>query len=300
MCILHPRPAGDIQRPGSNRTPTPDPRFPMRSTVAVFPFDLFGGGGTGAGAQLLGDVVREILDDTEEETRPCRADCLRDKVDVRDFAFETPEQVRDWRKTGRAAARKAIKAGDFLLWLGGNHLSVLPVLEELGRDTLVVQFDAHLDAYAFHDTTKALSHGNFLKHFESPRPRLVNVGHRDLFLMPAEIGETFEGVYSAEDVATNVGEVATELRARAEGAKRVWIDLDADALDPAAMPAVQQPLPFGLAAPPFLKLLNAAWAGKVVGMSVSEFDPGRDVRDTGLNLLGWLVEYVLLKVHSPG
>src|SRR4051812_15019645 len=195
----------------------------MHTTVTVFPFDLFGGAGTGAGAQLLGDAVREILDDTEAETRPCRADCLRGKVDVREFAFETPEQVRDWRKAGRQAAKRAIKSGHFLLWLGGNHLSVLPVLEELGRDALVVQFDAHLDVYSFHDNIKELSHGNFLRHFDGPRPRLVNVGHRDLFLTPGEIGETFEGVYSALDVAADADRVAGELRAKVAGAKRVWI-----------------------------------------------------------------------------
>ena len=49
----------------------------------------------------------------------------------------------------------------------------------------------------------------------------------------------------------------------------------------------------------FLKLLDAVWSGKVVGLSVSEFDPGRDVRDTGLELLGWLIEFVLLRVHAP-
>jgi arginase family enzyme len=271
----------------------------MRTTALVFPFDLFGGAGTGAGAQLLGDAVREILDDTEEETRPCRADSLRGNVEVREVAFETVEQVRDWRAAGRRAARKALKSGDFLLWFGGNHLSVLPVLEELGRDTLVVQFDAHLDVYSFHDTTKELSHGNFLNHFETPRPRLVNVGHRDLFLVADEIAGTFEAVYSAAEVAAHADRAASELRAKAAAAKRVWIDLDADALDPAAMPAVQQALPFGLAAPTFLKLLDAAWAGKVVGLSVSEFDPGRDVRDAGLQLLGWLVEFVLLRVHEP-
>src|SRR5437773_1935749 len=159
----------------------------MRSTVTVFPFDLFGGAGTGAGARLLGDAVREILDDTEEESRPCRADCLRGKVEIREFAFETMKQVTAWRKTGRQAARRALKSGNSLVWLGGNHLSVLPVLEELGRDALVVQFDAHLDVYAFHDTIRELSHGNYLRHFEAPRPRLVNVGHRDLFLTPGEI-----------------------------------------------------------------------------------------------------------------
>ncbi len=270
----------------------------MRTNVTVFPFDLFGGAGTGAGAQLLGDAVNEILDDTDAETRPCRADCLRGNVEVREFAFETMEQIRSWRKTGRAAAKKTLKAGDFLLWLGGNHLSVLPVLEELGRDTCVVQFDAHLDVYAFHDTTAELSHGNFLRHFETPRPRLINVGHRDLFLTPDEIAETFEATYSAMDVATDTDRLVAELRAKVAGAKRVWIDLDADAFDPAVLPAVRQPLPFGLAAPTFLKLFDAVWSEKVVGMSVSEFDPVCDVRETGLNLLGWLIEFVLLRVHT--
>ena len=85
---------------------------------------------------------------------------------------------------------------------------------------------------------------------------------------------------------------------RAAGAKRIWIDLDCDAFDPAVLPAVQQPLPFGLAPAAFLKLFDAVWSDKVAGMSVSEFDPGRDVRDTGLNCLGWLLEWVLLKVHG--
>jgi arginase family enzyme len=170
------------------------------------------------------------------------------------------------------------------------------VLEELGGETLVIQFDAHLDIYTFHDTTTELSHGNFLKHFETPRPRLVNVGHRDLFVTPREAAETFESVYSAEEIALDVNRVALELQAKVAGAKRVWIDLDCDALDPAALPAVQRPLPFGLPPGTTLKLLNAVWSKKLAGFSISEFDPGRDVRDTSLNLLGWLVEYVLLRV----
>src|SRR5262249_24993822 len=156
--ILRSAAFGAIQRAGS--PPISVHQQPMKTAVTVFPFDLFGGAGTGAGAQLLGDAVREILDDTDAETRPCRADCLRGTAEVRELASEAPEQVRDWRKAGRQFAKRALKTGHFLLWLGGNHLSVLPVLEELGRDAIVVQFDAHLDVYNFHDTTKELSHGN--------------------------------------------------------------------------------------------------------------------------------------------
>ncbi|HEX4607723.1 MAG TPA: arginase family protein [Urbifossiella sp.] len=274
----------------------------MKSVAVVFPFDLFGSAGAGAGAQLLGDAVREILDDTARETRPCRAAALSGAVKVREAAFETVEAVAGWRKRGRLLARPVLAAGDFLLWLGGNHLSVLPVLEELGSadaaGTLVVQFDAHLDVYRFHDTTAELSHGNFLKHAAGPLPALVNVGHRDLFLTVPEVAETFAAAHSAADVATKPDRVLADLRKRAAAAKRVWIDLDCDALDPAFLPAVGQPLPFGLTPPAVLAVLDAVWSGKVAGVSVSEFDPGRDVRDTGLSFLGWLVEYVLLRRHG--
>jgi arginase family enzyme len=270
--------------------------------VVVFPFDLFGSAGTGAGAKLLGDAVHEILDDTDRETRPCRADALRGNVRVTELAFDALADVTAWRKRGRQAARQALKGREFVLWLGGNHLAALPLLEELGADTLVIQLDAHLDVYAFHDNTTDLSHGNFLNHFDGPRPRLVNVGHRDLFLTPAEIGTTFEAVHPAWDLAADAPRVIAELKAKAGAAKRVWLDLDCDAFDPAAVPAVAEPLPFGLLPPTVLAVVEAAWAGNVVGMSVSEFDPGRDVRDASLNLLGWLVEYVLLKAagRTPG
>ncbi len=270
----------------------------MKSVAVVFPFDLFGSAGTGAGAQLLGDAVREILDDTTRESRPCRAAVLKGNVKVRETAFETVAHVSGWRKRGRQLARAALDAGDFLLWLGGNHLSVLPVLEELGGDALVVQLDAHLDVYRFHDTTAELSHGNFLKHAAGPLPILVNVGHRDLFLTADEVAETFAAVHSAVDMATKPDRVLADLRKRAGAAKRVWIDLDCDAIDPAFLPAVGQALPFGLTPPTVLAVLDAVWSEKLVGVSISEFDPGRDVRDTGLQLLGWLVEYLLLRRHG--
>lgn len=268
--------------------------------VVVFPFDLFGGPGTSEGARVLGDAVHEILDDTDRETRPCRADALRGTVRVTEFEFADPRAVADWRKDGRRAARAALRPREFLLWLGGNHLSALPVLEELGRDALVIQFDAHLDVYSFHDTGPDLSHGNFLKHFAGPRPRLVNVGHRDLFLTPGEVADTFERAFPAWEVAGDLPRVARELRELAGGAKRVWLDIDADAFDPAAVPAVHAPLPFGLSPPAFLALFEAVWGPNVLGVSLTEFDPGRDARDASLNLLGWLTEFVLLRAAERG
>jgi len=270
----------------------------MKKSVVIFPFDQFGSAGTGAGAQLLGDAVYEILDDAAAETQPTRAEALRDCLEMDEVAFDTVDDLRDWRETGRELAREQLDDSDFVLWLAGNHLAVLPVLEELGPDALVIQFDAHLDIHAFHDTTPELSHGNFLLHATVPLPKLVNVGHRDLLLMAEEIDAVFADAIPAEDVACETARVIKHLQMHAKAAKRIWIDLDCDAVDPTFLPAVQNPQPFGLAPTTLLQLLNAIGFEKVVGVSISEFDPGRDRADASLNLLGWFIEWLLSKANG--
>lgn len=267
----------------------------MKCTTVVFPFDQFGSAGTGAGAQLLGDAIREIIEDTNDETAATRADAYRGKLVVRETPFEAMAQVAAWRATGRKLAKQHLATGDFLLWLAGNHLGVLPVLEELGPETLVIQFDAHLDVHHFHDTTKELSHGNFLRHMDGPLPRIVNVGHRDLLLTKNEIDRWFEAVIPAEELVGGMETAARTLRKLARSAPRVWIDVDCDALDPSVLPAVQHPQPFGLSAAAFLTLAQAVCGKNLAGVSISEFDPGRDVRDTSLNLLGWFLEWLIVR-----
>jgi len=274
----------------------------MRTTAVVFPFDLFGNAGTGAGAQLLGDALREILADNALETRPTRCDAYRDLVTVNEVSFETPKAIADWRKLGRQAIKTILKANEFGLWFAGNHLGVLPVYEELGStaadSTLVIQFDAHLDVYQLHDVSEHPANGNFLLHAKGPIPMVVNIGHRDLFLPKTEIRETFGVVFDSEEVMRSLSGVISNVRKLTHSAKRVWIDIDVDVFDPAFAPAVHQQLPFGLTPTQFMPLLNAAWEGNVIGLSISEYDPGRDVRDTTLNLLGWLTEWILLKCQE--
>jgi arginase family enzyme len=270
---------------------------PVDTTAVVFPFDNFGHAGTGAGALLLADVLREALDDTASEVRLTRPHTYVERVQIEEHPFETMEQVTTWRETGRDIARRLL-GQDFVLWLAGNHLGVLPVYDELGPDDLVVQFDAHLDCYDLHDVTEELSHGNFLLHVAGKPPKVVNVGHRDLFLLPAEVKKSYAEAIPAEAVHADLGGAASAIRKRAAKAKRVWIDLDVDVFDGAFAPAVHHSQPFGLTPQQFLPLLDAVWSDRVIGFSVSEFDPGRDVRDATLNLLGWLVERVLLKQYE--
>ncbi len=262
----------------------------MHTSAVVFPFDQFGSAGTGAGAQLMGDALREIVEDTQAETEPNRGACFAGRVAIDEFTFDTPADLRDWKKTAAAVVREKVAAGDSLLWLAGNHLSVLPIYEALGKDALVIQFDAHLDIFNLSDSVTELSHGNFLMHAEGPLPKVVNIGSRDLFLPPAHVKKYFDRVWPAEEFDGALAGLAPMVKK----AKKIWLDIDCDVFDPTFFPAVQHPLPFGLSPAQVLQVIRAVWSTKVAGVSVSEFDPGRDREEKSLGTLVWLMERLLL------
>jgi arginase family enzyme len=273
-----------------------------KTSAFFFPFDLFGSGGTASGAQLLADAFQEMLADNRREKIPTRARAYAGKVRFREFSFETLADYQGWRRRARQAIHQVFEQEDFLLWVAGNHLGALPVYEELGRlkePTLVVQFDAHLDIYNLTDCTSKLSHGNFLLLAETGLPQIINIGHRELLLRPEYIAKHYQRAFAAAELAIDPRPALDTVRDACAGKARVVFDLDCDVFDAAFFPAQAHPVPFGLEPQMVLRFLDAAWSRNVIGLAVSEFDPGRDQADRGLATLIWLIEYVLLKRHEP-
>jgi arginase family enzyme len=239
-----------------------------------------------------------MLADNRRERKPTRALAYQRRLHVDELEFETLADYQGWRERGRAAVREVLAKDDWLLWLAGNHLGVLPVYEELaraGEGTLVVQLDAHLDIYNLTDCTSELSHGNFLLHCAEKLPAIVGVGHRELLLKTEYVERYYQRTFSAAALAMNPEEAIAYLQKASSSARRVFLDMDCDVFDPAYFPALSHPLPFGLSPPLVLRLLDAAWSGRVQGVALSEFDPARDESDRSLATLVWLLEYLLLK-----
>ncbi len=270
----------------------------MTTRAIFFPFDLFGSGGAKAGAEVLADAFQEMLADNKRERVATRARAYAGKVRFEEQALETLADYQDWRGQARKRIRQVFRQDEFLLWVTGNHLGALPVYDELPRDMLVVQLDAHLDIYNLSDCTSELSHGNFLLHADKPLPRIVNVGHRELLLRPDYIQKHYHAHYSAAEIALDSAGVLGKLREMCVTTERVFVDLDCDVLDPAYFPAVAQPRPFGLDPLFLLRVLDAVGAERLAGCAISEFEPSRDRRDACLETLMWLIEHVLLMKYE--
>lgn len=277
-------------------------RSRSKSTAVFFPFDLFGSGGTAKGAELLADACREMLADNRRERKPTRSRSYTDNLRIQELALANLSACQQWRTRARRAVRGVFGRNEFLLWVTGNHLGVLPVYEEIGGSesgAVVIQLDAHLDIYHLSDCTRELSHGNFLLHAAAPLPPIINVGSRELLLTPDYTSRYYQQVFTAAELAVDANSVIGKIRESCRAASSVFLDIDCDVFDPAAFPAVAQPMPFGLDASLFLRIVDAAWSDKVIGVALSEFDPGRDQNDRCLATLVWLVEYLMLKRYEP-
>jgi arginase family enzyme len=273
----------------------------MKTQAIFFAFDLFGSAGTAAGVHLLADELREVLADNRRETIMTRARAYTRQVRVHEVDFPDLETLNSWRDRGRQLVQAILRQGDFLLWVSGNHLGVLPVYDELAaRDekVLIVQLDAHLDIHHFRDCSTELSHGNFLLHVEGGCPPVVNVGHRDLLLPTDHIARYYRATFPASRLSCSPGEVWEALRHIIDKTDRVYLDIDCDVFDPGSFPAVGQPVPFGLSPESTLGVIEAVWSDKVRGVFLSEFDPARDREDCSLAQLVWLIEYLLLRRYE--
>jgi agmatinase len=273
----------------------------VKTTAVFFPFDLFGSPGASDGTRLLADAFAEMLADNRQEKQPTRAGAYQNRIRSHELKFETLADYQGWRQRGREAVRRVLARGDCLFWIAGNHLGALPLYDELagsGADTLVVQFDAHLDVYNLSDCTSELSHGNFLLHCDGPLPRIINLGHRELLLRPEHVARSYEWACPAADLAVDAETPLQRVREACGKARRIFLDIDCDVLDPAFFPAVSHPLPFGMSPALLLRCLDAAWNDRVAGVTLTEFDPAHDRNDQSLSTLIWLIEYMLLKRYE--
>jgi agmatinase len=274
---------------------------PKKTAALFFPFDCFGSAGTARGAELLADAVREMLADNRDEQMPARGHSYTPHIQVTEFPLATETDLAKWRSQGASIIRKSLAGPKRLIWSTGNHLGVLPLYDELvstAKETLVIQFDAHLDIYNLTDCESHPSHGNYLMHCAGPLPRIINLGSRDLMLPADHVRNYYDQVFTACRIARDPDGAVAAVVESAKSAKRLVLDLDCDVFDPAFFPATLNPLPFGLAPAFLLRILEEIGPERFEIVAISEFAPSRDRDDQSLGTLLWLIEWLFLRWYE--
>jgi len=178
--------------------------------------------------------------------------------------------------------REILEAGKTPVAIGGEHTITLGIVKGLGgraSKTAVVSFDAHLD---LRDEFMGLkvSHTTFMRRMdEDVKPaKIVEVGTRAVckeeLAYARKAGIEF---FTAQQIRSDGGEqIVKRLKKKLAEYKIVYLSIDMDVLDPAFVPAVQNPEPEGLEPHTLLDILCGLCDNRVMGFDVVEVAPNYD------------------------
>jgi len=182
---------------------------------------------------------------------------------------------------GRLAlvTQELVDAEKVPVFIGGEHTITLGVLRSLGKNVAVVSFDAHLDLRDDY-LGLSLSHTTFMRRIkEDVKPaKILEIGTRAVCKEELDYAKEAEVDYlTAHQIRKDGAQKTIEaISCILEGYEKVYITIDMDVLDPAYVPAVQNPEPEGLDISTLLDILEHICDRRVVGLDLVEVAPHYD------------------------
>lgn len=186
----------------------------------------------------------------------------------------------------RLVVEDILAAGRMPVALAGEHTVTLGIAKGLGdraAKTAIVSFDAHLDLRAeFMGLT--LSHTTFM-HLISKQvkpAKIIEVGTRSACKEELAYAKKAKVDFftSQQIIKQGSEQVIAELKEKLEPCENVYLTVDMDVLDPAFVPAVQNPEPEGITPTALLDIACALCDKRVIGFDVLEIAP---IYDQGIS-----------------
>lgn len=213
---------------------------------------------------------------------------FRTNIDVEDLLLHDLGDLHistDTKKTLEMlelVVKGIFEAGKVPVTLGGEHTITLGVLKSLARKaskTAVVSFDAHLDLRNEFQGLK-LSHTTFMRRIsEEVKPaKIFEVGTRAVckeeLAYAKKAGVEFFTTQQVRQEGTK--QIAKKLKEKLAKYENIYLSVDMDVLDPAYVPAAQNPEADGLETHFLLDILEGIIDKRVVGFDVLEVAPNYD------------------------
>lgn len=187
---------------------------------------------------------------------------------------ESPEEMVE---IVRGIAKKAVKAGKFPVFMGGEHTTTIPVVEAFD-DIGVISIDAHLDYRESYLGLK-YSHACVTRRISEHlgRENVLVFGVRSISAEEkSEKMPEFIDAFTIHDVGV---ESAFKRALNIIRKEKVFLTLDIDGIDPAFAPGTGTPEPFGLT-PMEVKKCISMLGERLVGFDVTEVSPPYDEGNT--------------------
>lgn len=176
------------------------------------------------------------------------------------------------------ATNELLRDGKTPIFLGGEHLITLPIIEGIvsfyQNDLIVLHFDAHTDLRDEY-MNESNSHATVMKHIS----KLVNPKNIYQFGIRSGLKEEFQ--WAKEHTNLFFGEIVKPLESvlnKMKG-KPIYITIDIDVLDPAFAPGTGTPEAGGITSKELLKAVHILEDFNVIGMDLVEVLPMCDVGD---------------------
>jgi agmatinase len=227
--------------------------------------------GTAAGPAAILDASTQV-ETFDEELR-------REFIDAGVATYPAVKAARDpaeQMRRVRAAAEPILRAGKFLLTLGGEHSITAPLVAAataVHGALAVLQIDAHADLRDRYDGSEH-SHACVMRRVLEMTDRLCQVGIRNFSLeesrdCPQQVARFITPAVMASDPRW----VDRALALLGED-RKVYLTIDIDGLDPAIAPGTGTPEPGGLSWPQTLELVRAVCTRRtVVAADIVEVRP---------------------------
>lgn len=186
------------------------------------------------------------------------------------------------------AIKDILEAGKTPVTMGGEHTITLGITKGLGaksRKTAIVSFDAHLDLRNEFMGLK-LSHTTFMRRTnEQVKPaKIIEVGTRSVCKEELAYAKRAGiGFFTSQQVRNKgAKQIAEQLKDNLTEYENVYVSVDMDVLDPAYVPAVQNPEADGLEPHMLFDILGGMCDRRVIGFDVLEIAP---VYDQGISAI---------------
>ncbi|MCI9130977.1 arginase family protein [Thomasclavelia cocleata] len=162
---------------------------------------------------------------------------------------------------------------DNIFVIGGNHLSIYPVLNYSLKKGNILSFDAHLDNYSKDD----LNHGSFLNFLNFNKNLYYMYGLRD------------NNQNEIENVSLiDINEIKYN--------KYSHCDIDLDVLDPNQFPYVGNRISNGISISNFKDILNILNFKDIRVISISEYIPLFDKKGKGKQIILSIIREIIISI----